>query len=428
MPLDLSAITDALIFQVQSAWGTAPIWAELDNLENALGQMQNQVSAPMFQPKFTGLSPDLLAKEGGPLLSLYLYHIEQDISREQLFWKPQIVSDLAGPGQPVQMIPTALNLYYLMSSYAEGDYHQEQIMMSVALRVFHATPIIRGTSSAVPWELCLTMEHRSYDEMSRLWQATTAALRLSVVYRAAVVFLEGEKHPAHNKDVASINVIVGLEGNAQTTPQPTTPPLPSPSAAPTAPPTPPAQELGTFREVSYVDPLGETISYPQEPASAAAGQTVWLMGAHLAGVAIALEDEGGAEVDISSWVDHTDSTSARLVLVVPTAATAPAVGHYSLVVEGERVPLTIAPGVDPVAGAVLTGSPVNLTGAGFVAGATDVTVGDTSIPTASVSVGAGGTSLSFPFTAPSGIAPGTLLPIVVTVAGVEADPALWLKV
>ena len=33
------------------------------------------------------------------------------------------------------------------------------------------------------------MEHRSYDELSRLWQATTVPIRLGVVYRAAVLFL-----------------------------------------------------------------------------------------------------------------------------------------------------------------------------------------------------------------------------------------------
>ena len=48
--------------------------------------------------------------------------------------------------------------------------------MSVALRIFHANPIVRSApGAAVPWELTLTMEHRSYDELSRLWQATTAA-------------------------------------------------------------------------------------------------------------------------------------------------------------------------------------------------------------------------------------------------------------
>ena len=68
----------------------------------------------------------------------------------------------------------ALNLYYLMSAFSESNYHWEQQAMSVALRIFHANPIVRSPAGVPPWELTLTMEHRSYDEMSRLWQATTS--------------------------------------------------------------------------------------------------------------------------------------------------------------------------------------------------------------------------------------------------------------
>ena len=69
--------------------------------------------------------------------------------------------------------------------------------MSVALRIFHANPIVRSDPGVpVPWELTLTMEHRSYDELSRLWQATTAPLRMSLVYRAAVVFIDPDAMPA----------------------------------------------------------------------------------------------------------------------------------------------------------------------------------------------------------------------------------------
>ena len=51
------------------------------------------------------------------------------------------------------------------------------------------------------WQLTLTMEHRSYDELSRLWQATTVPLRLGVVYRAAVLFLTPDEPVAGAKEV-----------------------------------------------------------------------------------------------------------------------------------------------------------------------------------------------------------------------------------
>jgi hypothetical protein len=52
------------------------------------------------------------------------------------------------------------------------------------------------------------MEHRSYDELSRLWQATTVPLRLSVVYRAAVLFLTPEEPTAVVKEVETVEATV----------------------------------------------------------------------------------------------------------------------------------------------------------------------------------------------------------------------------
>jgi Pvc16 N-terminal domain len=423
--LDLSAITDTLLDQVQSQWASAPIWAELDAAEAAAGSPLSPV--PAFNPTFTGLAPDLLPKEAGPQLSMYLYHIEADNPREQLFWQPQMLSSLAGPGEPVRYLPTALKLYYLMSAYSAADYHQEQMLMSVAVRVFHSSPVIHGATGSTPWELTLTMENRSYDEMSRLWQATTSALRLSVVYRAAVVFLDPDAMPAANKDTSSVNFIVeNADGQL--------PPQSSSAGAVASPPSPPPppQEFGTFRQVNYTGPSREAVTYTQAPASASPGQQVWLMGANLDTAVIQLESESGVVTDISGWVDAAGSTPTRVVLDVPSHTSSPpgavpAAGRYSVSIAGTRVPLTIAPQVDPAPGPVLTGSPFTITGQGFAPGGTEVLVGTTRIPAGLVTVNPAGTMITFPFTAPADVAPGTVLPISVRVAGIEADPALWVR-
>jgi hypothetical protein len=423
--LDLSAITDALIDQVQSQWASAPIWAELDAAEAAAGSPLSPV--PAFTPTFTGFAPDVLPGEAGPQLSIYLYHIEADNATEQLFWQPQILSGAAGPGEPVRYLPTALNLYYLMSAYSAGDYHQEQMLMSVAVRIFHSSPVIRGTTGTTPWELTLTMENRSYDEMSRLWQATTTALRLSVVYRAAVVLLDADDMPAANKDTSSINVIVQNAGGQL-------PPATQPTGPATSPPSPPPppQEFGTFRRVNYTGPSGEPVTYTQAPASAGPGQELWLMGANLDAAVIQLESESGAVSDISGWVNAADSTPTRVVLDVPSLTSsppgaAPAAGRYSISIGGTRVPLSIAPWIDPTPGPVLTGSPFTVTGQGFAPGPLEVFVGTTPILSSLVTVNPAGTVITFPFTTPADVTPGTVLPVSIRVAGIEADPALWVR-
>jgi hypothetical protein len=106
-------------------------------------------------------------------------------------------------------MPLALDVFYLLFSYSESSYIEEQQALSVAMRIFHDQPIARSAGGAsAPWELTLTLEHRSYDELSRLWQATTAPLRMSLVYRAAVVFLDPDQMPPPPAETTSVNVEV----------------------------------------------------------------------------------------------------------------------------------------------------------------------------------------------------------------------------
>jgi len=196
--LDLSAVTDGLINVVKNAWASAPIWAELG------------LSGPSFTPTFTGLAPDAVRNASGPQLSLFLYHAELNNAQEATFWTSQMQN---GGEPPSAYMPLALNLYYLMFGYSEGSYPEEQQAMSVAMRVFHATPTISSDTTATPaWTLTMTIERRSYDELSLLWQATTSPLRLGLVYRAAVMFLAPDPPPASPTAVATLDATFDVTG------------------------------------------------------------------------------------------------------------------------------------------------------------------------------------------------------------------------
>jgi hypothetical protein len=194
MLLDLSAVTDGLVAAISGAWQDAPIWSELG------------LAGPSFTPTFTGLAPNAIRDGQGPQLSLFLYHVDLDNARESLFWDPTMQRASAAP---TSFMPLALNLYYLLSTYSEGSYAEEQQAMSVAMRVFHARPILSSDSSDTPaWTLTMTMEKRSYDELSLLWQAAAVPMRLAVVYRAAVVFLAPDTPPAAAGQVEVLNAEV----------------------------------------------------------------------------------------------------------------------------------------------------------------------------------------------------------------------------
>jgi hypothetical protein len=425
MTLDLSAVTDSLIGLVKSQWTRAPIWTEVGG----------SPPGPTFTPSFTGLAPDAALRQPGPQLSLYLYHVESDNAREALFWQPQMVR--VTTGQPTRLLPLALDLFYLLFAYSETSYSEEQEAMSVAVRVFHGNPIVRSApGTAVPWELTLTMEHRSYDELSRLWQATTAPLRMSLVYRAAVVFIDPDPAPAPAPDTASVAV------NAASLP----PSLPSPGTDghPVL--------FGTFRESSYLGPAGTAVPFSQSPATVAPGQTMWLMGSGLGASGVSgrvylLPPTGGAEVDVTTWAVAADSSPAKFVLTLPAAvgpapAGAPGPGVYRIRVgsgapgspgatRSGSVPVSVAAYVSPAGGPVLAGSaPFTVRGTGFVPGQTDVFVGTVKLTETTAAPGPGQVSIassgvSFSFSPPAGPA-GTVLPVRVRVNGIESDPALWV--
>jgi len=310
--------------------------------------------------------------------------------------------------------------------------------MSVALRVFHANPIVRSDpAAAVPWELTLTMEHRSYDEMSRLWQATTAPLRMSQVYRAAVVFIDPDTMPEPAPPVTSVSVPAGL--------LPASFPVPGPAV------------FGTFREGSYLGPAGVVVPFSQSPATVAAGQTAWLLGTELGLTGVSdhvylRPAAGGAESDVSAWVQAADSSTARFAFTLPPAAGAapagaPDPGVYQLragsgplgssgATRSGSTPVSVAarvnpPGASPPADPVLTGlPPFTVTGTGFVPGATEVLVGTVALTPTTGSPGPGQVSVdpaggSFSFSPPAGPA-GTVLPVRVRVSGIESDPAVWV--
>ena len=165
-----------------------------------------------------------------------------------------------------------------------------------------------------------------------------------------------------------------------------------------------------------------------------------------------LPPAGGAEVDVTAWVLTADSSAAKFVLTVPSAAGpapagAPAPGVYQLRVGsgslgssgGTRsgsTPFSVAalvnpPESSPPADPVLAGTPpFTVTGTGFLPGVMQVLVGAAALTQTSATPGPGEVSIdpsgsSFSFSPPPGPA-GTVLPVRVRVNGIESDPAVWV--
>ncbi len=425
--LDLSTVTDVLTGLLTDCVQGSPILK------------QNQ-----FTINISGLAPDA-AREGADCqLSLYLFHVDQDKFQRNL----QPGSPIPPNTIPIVCQPLTLNLYYLLTAYSKGDYHQEQQAMSAAIRCFYEHPIVKTSvmvgGQNVPNEFSLTMEIESNDELSRLWQATTVALRLSVAYKVSGVLISPE---ATGTRAAPKPQYIGLSLDPAN--------LPYADAG---------QVLGTYRTVEYqaadsTIALPDVRKYDLSPATVAAEQTVFLYGAGLdkstaQQVFLLMPPDFQTEYEVTAWktASPLTQTASRYALALPanvgvppgnppTTNTPPA-GVYQLRVgrgaapayRSNSTPFSIAARVDAKVPPLFSGAgPFTMNGAGFVAGAATEVLLETlplkftgGAPAAGFfTVGGGGSSLTF--NPPAGLASGRYA-VRVRVNQVESDPAWWLQV
>jgi hypothetical protein len=193
---DLSTITQLLIDKLNAAVLASP-------------QYMNQ----HFLYEVSGLMPAVSRTEGKTVMNLYLLHVSRDP-----FWRNTPVQ--GGIAQLNQAQPLSLNLSYLLTSYSETNWALEQLLMSIAFEYFHANPIYHSPTV----EFTITIEADTIEEMSRLWQAITVPIRLSALFRVAVVFLAPAQVPVADARLpVEVNISVGPDLN-----MPAPVPLPEP--------------------------------------------------------------------------------------------------------------------------------------------------------------------------------------------------------
>lgn len=413
--LDLSVVTDTLIKILENCRDTSPLWNP-NNLAVNPG--------PSYTIHISGQAPETVRDSGDCELCLYLFHVAQD--------KFQKNAPVTGPRvPPIPYQPLSLDLYYLLTAFAKGDYVHEQQAMSIALRCFYENPIVRANvtigTQTVKEEFCLTMEVETSDELGRLWQAITAPLRLAAVYKVSVVFM-----PPEVPDVLVAPKVTQVKLSADPT---------------TLPYAESGQVVGTFTTVNYVGPNGsaDQHSYNLSPATVAPGQTFLLYGAGLNPPApgqlnVYLTPPGGAEEDVSAWIspDATLHTDTRLSLIVP-AVGAPPAGIYQLRIgigsyRSNATPVSLAASISGLADPpILTGLGTHtITGIGFISGSTEVLLDTITLAATGGAPGAGqfnvnGSGTAIAFQAPSNLAPGRYS-VRIRVNQVESAPAWWIQV
>jgi hypothetical protein len=441
--LDLSIVTDRLIAMLKKCRDTSPLWTPAN---------------PKFPITVTGAAPDAVRKDGGCQLSLYLFHVSQDKFQKNSPVLPPVSFGAKSPHAQVPVIPfqpLSLDLFYLLTAFADQNYVHEQQAMSIALKCFHENPIIRTNVTLGPdvvaEEFCLTMEAETADELGRLWQAVTVPARFAVVYKVSVVFVTP---PRLTKTVSPPPKTVGLSVD--------------PASLPYAGL---GQVLGTLRTVAYRSPQLSGVpqpdmrSFEQSPATAAPGQTLLLLGAGLdqdTAQRTYLLMPGGTEFEISSWVVPNPAppptppplidTASRRVLQLPATVGAPPAntpepGVYQLRVgsdaaKGDAVTyrsdstpfsigalLSVPAGPPPPPLLSPLGPTYTVNGLGFIPGQTEVLLDTIKLDETGGALAAGlfnVTATALTLQLPANLKPG-LYTLRVRVNNVESAPTWWIQ-
>lgn len=140
----------------------------------------------------TILAPDETG--GDRRINLFLYRVHENVTLKNAEWRVK-------RGAPTQLTPPplALNLYYLLTSYAPNDpltgNATAHAILGEAMRVFHQHAIVpnnrlvSGLRDARE-QIQIMLSALDLEELSRVWGTFSHPFRLSVMYEVSVVELE----------------------------------------------------------------------------------------------------------------------------------------------------------------------------------------------------------------------------------------------
>jgi hypothetical protein len=164
------------------------LWEELST-DPDVGQIFHSEQDIVF------LNPTETARDTSLRLSLWLYQIT-----ENEFVKNQPMVRANG-GDQLQHTPLALNLFYLITPFANtgnGDStsrDEDHMVLGKVMQVFHDNGIIllRDNTNGIAEELRIIFKRMNLEELTRIWEALRESYRLSICYQVQVTHIDSTR-------------------------------------------------------------------------------------------------------------------------------------------------------------------------------------------------------------------------------------------
>lgn len=266
---------------------------------------------------------DLNSPEEPPRLNLFLHQVTPNTG-----WRNAALPSRDMNGERLTNAPLALDLHYVLTAYARGDF-QAEVLLGYAMHLLHERPVldraaIRRALNPSPLDVSMlppvfqalaasdladqveaikiTPAAISTDEMSKLWSAIQTHYRPSVGYQVSVVLIEGRQPGRASLPVLSrggpIDPATGRDPGVRVHAS-MQPPLPTLFAAtPTAVPAQPAVRLNESVTVSgiHLTGTGARVRLSHRLSSAPIELPVTLNAAGTS-FAFTLPNDAGSQVD-----------------------------------------------------------------------------------------------------------------------------------
>lgn len=125
--------------------------------------------------------------ENRPMLNLYLFRIEENPFAKNRSWQ-------AVGGDALHKTPLSLNLFYVITPYSKGQQDGHRVL-GEAMRILYDNAIIEPVMLGEPLEytadpLKLDLCSFGLEDLTRVWNAFNKPYRLSVCYKARIVFID----------------------------------------------------------------------------------------------------------------------------------------------------------------------------------------------------------------------------------------------
>lgn len=141
----------------------------------------------LFDVSLASPADEVVVPSMSPTANLFLFRVS-----ENTYAKNQ--SRLPVGTDVLQKPPLALNLFYVLTPFAE-DKLDEHRVLGEAMRVFYdhaivSGPLLSGALQNSTEELKIDLCQFSLEELTRIWNALTRPYRLSVCYEVRIILVD----------------------------------------------------------------------------------------------------------------------------------------------------------------------------------------------------------------------------------------------